>query len=76
MFKTKGISRHETLQLFYYLFPLQQMKRQALQNKRVAVLRVAFRASEVFGTFAQRAPGLHQIVEKTEIELPEVVLFL
>ena len=33
------------------------MKRSALQNKRVAVLRMAFRARKVFGTFEKRAPG-------------------
>jgi len=33
------------------------MKRLALQNKRVGVLRMAFRARKVFGTFEKRAPG-------------------
>ena len=33
------------------------MKRQALQNKQVGVLRMAFRARKVFGTFEKRAPG-------------------
>ena len=33
------------------------MKRPALQNKRVAVLRMAFRARKVFGTLEKRAPG-------------------
>jgi len=32
------------------------MKRPALQNKRLGVLRMAFRAQKVFGTFEQRAP--------------------
>ena len=32
------------------------MKRQALQNKKVGVLRMAFRARKVFGTFEKRAP--------------------
>ena len=32
------------------------MKRPALQNKRVGVLRMAFRAGKVFGTFEKRAP--------------------
>ena len=32
------------------------MKRPALQNKRVGVLRMAFRAQKVVGTFEQRAP--------------------
>ena len=35
--QNKGVSRHETLQLFKFLFPLQQMKRSASQNKRVGV---------------------------------------
>ena len=34
------------------------MKRPALQNKRVRVLRMAFRARKVFGTFEKRAPEL------------------
>ena len=33
------------------------MKRPALQNERVAGLRMAFRARKVFGTFEKRAPG-------------------
>ena len=33
------------------------MKRPALQNKRVRVLRMAFRALRVFGTFEKRTPG-------------------
>ena len=32
------------------------MKRLALQNKRVRVLRMAIRARKVFGTFEKRAP--------------------
>ena len=32
------------------------MKRPALQNKQVIVLRMAFRARKVFGTFEKRAP--------------------
>ena len=35
------------------------MKRPALQNKRVAVLGMAFWALIVFGTFEKRAPGLN-----------------
>ena len=53
----EGVSRHETLQWFSFLFPLQQMKRAALQNKRVGVLRMAFRVQKGFGTFGKRAPG-------------------
>ena len=33
------------------------MKSPALQNKRVEVLRMAFRARKVFGTFKKRVPG-------------------
>ena len=33
------------------------MKRPALQNKQVVVLRMAFRARKVLGTFEKRAPG-------------------
>ena len=33
------------------------MNRPALQNERVVVLRMAFRAREVFGTFEKRALG-------------------
>ena len=33
------------------------MKRTAVQNKRVAVLGMAFRIRIVFGTFQKRAPG-------------------
>ena len=56
--QNEGVSRNETLQLFSFLFPLQHMKKAALQNKRVGVLGMAFRAREVFGTFEERAPGL------------------
>ena len=35
------------------------MKRPALQNQRVAVLGMAFRARMVFGTFEKQAPGLN-----------------
>jgi len=43
LFKTdEGVPRHETLQLFSFLFPLQDMKTPALQNKRVVVLRWLF----------------------------------
>ena len=33
------------------------MKRPALKNKRVGVLRMAFRARKVLGTFEKRATG-------------------
>ena len=54
--QTQGVSRHETLQLFLFLFPLQHMKRPALQNKQIVILRMAFRARKVIGTFEKRAP--------------------
>ena len=47
----KGVSRQETLQLFQYLFPLEHMKRTALQNNGVAVSRMAFWARKVLETF-------------------------
>ena len=47
-----------TLHLFSFLFPLQHMKRLTLQSKWVAVLRMAFRARKVFGTFQKQAPDL------------------
>ena len=49
------------MQLFLFLFPFQHMKRPALQNKLVGVLRMAFRARKVFGTFEKRAPVLVKI---------------
>ena len=33
------------------------MKRPALQNKRVGILQMAFRARKVSGTFEKQAPG-------------------
>ena len=45
------------MQLSLFLFPLQHMKTPALQNKQLGVLRMAFRARKVFGTFEKRAPG-------------------
>ena len=55
--QNEGVSRHETLQLFLCLLPLQHIKRPVLQNKKVVVLRMAFRALKVLGTFEKRAPG-------------------
>ena len=37
------------------------MKGPALQNKEVVVLRMAFRARKVFGTFEKQAPGFQVI---------------
>ena len=42
--------------LLFIPFTTKLMKRPALQNKRVAVLRMAFRARKVFETFEKRAP--------------------
>ena len=42
--------------IVYAVFPLQHMKRPALQIKCVRVLRMAFRARKVFGIFEKRAP--------------------
>ena len=39
-----------------FLFPLQHTETPALQNKRVGVFWMAFRAREVFGTFEKRIP--------------------
>ena len=44
--------------LFLFLFPLQHGKRSSLQNKQVVILRMAFRARKVLGTFEKRAPAL------------------
>ena len=52
------------MQLFLFLFPLQHMKRPALQNKQVGVLRMAFRARNVFGTFEKRAPDPYRLMWK------------
>ena len=35
------------------------MKRPALQNKRVGVLRIPFRARKVFESFEKRTPGVN-----------------
>ena len=48
--QNERVLRHETLPLFLFLFPLQHVKRSALQNKQVVILRMAFRARKVFGT--------------------------
>ena len=54
--QNEGALRHETLQLFLFLFPLRHLKRPALQNKQAGVLQMAFRARKAFGTFEKRAP--------------------
>ena len=55
--KSEVVSRHETSLLFKFVFPFQDMKRPALQNKRVAVLQMAFRARKVLGIFDKRGPA-------------------
>ena len=57
LFVSSKQRRYKTLELFSFLFPLQHMKRPASQNKRVRVLRTAFRGWKVFGTFEKRDPG-------------------
>ena len=42
------------------------MKRSALQNKRVRVLRMAFRARKAFGTFEKRAPGPKRLSDRND----------
>ena len=51
-------ARNFTVIFILFLFiPLQHMKRPTLQDKQVGVLRMAFRARKVFGTFEKRAQG-------------------
>ena len=45
------------------------MKKSALQNNRVGVLRVAFRARKVLGAFKKRAPGLEIGINKDPISI-------
>ena len=47
--QNEGVLRHETLQLFLFLFPLQHIKRPALQNKQVPVLRMVFGPEKFWG---------------------------
>ena len=53
----RGCLAARNFALILILFPLLQMKRLALQNEWVEVLRIALRAQKVFGTFEKRAPG-------------------
>ena len=62
--QNEGVSRHETLRWFSFLFPLQLMKRAASPNKRVGVLRMAFRARKKFGTLVKRIAALGSKVNK------------
>ena len=58
---------HKTSPLFQFLFLLQYIKRPALQNKRVGVLRMGFRARKVFGSFEKRTPGLKELRNKVPL---------
>ena len=44
------------------------MKRPALQNKQVVVLRMAFRARKVLGTFEKRATGQDRHVWRVTVQ--------
>ena len=53
------------------------MKRSALQNKQVAVLRMAFRARKVFRTFREKRDPAHKFcisMKATQSPLPSDVL--
>ena len=52
--------------IIFFLFPLQHMKRSALQNKQVVILRMSFRARKVLRTFEKRAPSLRFRTTKTK----------
>ena len=62
------------MQLFLFLFALQDMKRPTLQNKQLVLLQIAFRARNVLGTFEKRAPGPKE--EFLAMRLSKLVLFL
>ena len=49
------------------------MKRPALQNKRVGVLRMAFGARKVFGSFEKRTPGLEIGINKDPISIKQIL---
>ena len=52
------MSRNFAVISIQFLLSLQHVKRPALQNKRVGVLEMAFRAGKVFGSFDKHTPGL------------------
>ena len=56
IFKTK-VFRVTKRRSYFNFYSLYNMKRPALQNKRVRVLRLAFRARKVLGYFKKRTPG-------------------
>ena len=53
--------KHETLQLFSFLFLLQHMKRPALQNKQVVILRMAFSGPRSSGDFRETGPSYSKV---------------
>ena len=55
-----------TLQLFLFLFPLQHIKRPALQNKQVR---------KVLGTFEKRAPGFEFVLTTTHARSSKSFIF-
>ena len=57
--QNEGVSRHETLQLVLFLFPLQHMKRPALQNKQVVVFKWLFGPAKFSGLLRNRAQGTY-----------------
>ena len=64
------------MQLISFLLPLQHIKRPALQNKQVVVLRLAFRAQKVVGTFEKRAPGVVVCMRARFIQILGMTLIL
>ena len=57
--------------VIFIFIPLQHMKRPALQNKQVVILRMAFRARKVLGTFDKRALGHTKEPRKTKEKVSE-----
>ena len=65
------------MQLFLFLFRLQHIKRSALQNKQVVVLRMAFRARKVLWTFEKRAPAFKTVfVSKAACSIQSSLIYL
>lgn len=48
----------------FIIFPIATYKKTSLQNKQVGVLRMAFPAGKVLGTFEKRVPG-HYLLYST-----------
>ena len=69
--KTKKRLELPKFAVILIFFPLQHIKKTASQNKRVAVLRMAFQARKVFGTFEKRAPVLIFHYSHVEAKLSE-----